>query len=79
MITRAEGGTMLRADELTVVHHDDTVTRFTHVRYTLGRRGLHVVMATGEEIVFPQHEVLMTHARTAASTAPVKGEYAIAA
>jgi len=38
-----------------------------------------VVMATGEEIIFPQHEVLTTHARTAAIEAPVKGEYAIAA
>ncbi|MEV6633100.1 hypothetical protein AB0M54_20355 [Actinoplanes sp. NPDC051470] len=57
---------MLRADELTVVHHDDTVTRFTDVRYSLGRRGLHVVMATGEEIVFPQHDVLTTHALSAA-------------
>jgi hypothetical protein len=74
-----EGETMLRADELTVVHHDDTVTRFTDVRYTLGRKGLHVVMATGEEIIFPQHEVLTTQARTAAIEAPGKGEYAIAA
>ena len=70
---------MLRADELTVVHHDDTVSRFTDVRYTLGRKGLHVVTATGEEIVFPQHEVLTTHARTAAVTASGKGDYAIAA
>ena len=44
---------MLRADELTVVHHDDSVSLFTDVRYTLGRSGLHVVLATGEEIVFP--------------------------
>jgi hypothetical protein len=57
---------MLRADTLTVVHHDDTVVRFTDVRYTLGRKGLHVVTATGEEIVFPAHEVLMTRTRTAA-------------
>ena len=58
---------MLRADELTVVHHDDTVTRFTDVRYTLGRRGLRVLTATGEEILFPQHDVLTTHAVTAAA------------
>ena len=57
---------MLRADTLTVVHHDDTVTRFVDVRYTLSRRGLHVLTAAGEEIVFPHHEVLTTHVRTAA-------------
>jgi hypothetical protein len=57
---------MLRADELTVVHHDDSVTRFTDVRYLLGRRGLRVLTATGEEIVFPQHDVLTTHAFSAA-------------
>ena len=59
---------MLRADDLTVVHHDDTVRRFTDVRYTLGRHGLRVVLATGEEILLPAHEVLTTHARTAART-----------
>jgi hypothetical protein len=69
---------MLRADELTVVHHDDSISRFTDVRYTLGRRGLHVVLATGEEIVFPQHEVLTTRADTAAGT-DEKSAYAIAA
>ncbi|MFG1604504.1 hypothetical protein [Actinoplanes sp. NPDC049265] len=57
---------MLRADELTVVHHDDTVTRFTDVRYLLGRRGLRVVTATGEEILFPRHDVLTTYAESAA-------------
>ena len=70
---------MLRADLLTVVHHDDSVTVFSDVRYTLSRRGLHVLMATGEQIVFPAHEVLTTHARTAAITSPVRDEYAIAA
>jgi hypothetical protein len=69
---------MLRADELTVVHHDDSISRFTDVRYTLGRRGLHVLLATGEEIVFPQHEVLTTRADTAAGT-DEKSAYAIAA
>lgn len=70
---------MLRADELTVVHHDDSVSRFTDVRYTLGRRGLRVLTGAGEEIIFPQHEVLTTHVRTAARTSPGKGDYAIAA
>lgn len=69
---------MLRADELTVVHHDDTVLVFTDVRYTLGRKGLRVLLASGEEIVFPQHDVLTTHARTAA-VATVRAMYAIAA
>jgi hypothetical protein len=69
---------MLRADELTVVHHDDTVHRFTDVRYTLGRLGLRVVLASGEEILFPQHDVLTTHARTAAR-AEGRAAYAIAA
>ncbi|HEU4347572.1 MAG TPA: hypothetical protein VFR35_07265 [Actinoplanes sp.] len=69
---------MLHADELTVVHHDDTVHRFTDVRYMLGHTGLRVVLATGEEILFPQHDVLTTHARTAARTEE-RSSYAIAA
>jgi hypothetical protein len=51
---------MLRADELTVVHHDDTVSRFTDVTYTIGREGVRVVTATGDEKAFPQHDVLTT-------------------
>ena len=58
---------MLRADELTVVHHDDTVSRFTDVTYTLGRDGLRVVTAAGCERHFPRHEVLTTHARRRAA------------
>jgi hypothetical protein len=53
---------MLRADELTVVHHDDTVSRFTDVRYTLGRDGLRLITAGGGECHFPYHDVLLTHA-----------------
>jgi hypothetical protein len=52
---------MLKADELTVVHHDDTVSRFTDVTYTLGREGLRVITATGDEREFPRHDVLTTH------------------
>lgn len=59
---------MLRADELSVVHHDDTVSRFIDVRYTLGRAGLRLLLATGEEISFAQHDVLTTHARRGAAT-----------
>ena len=55
---------MLRADELTVVHHDDTVSRFTDVTYTIGREGLRVITATGDEKAFPQHDVLTTVALT---------------
>jgi hypothetical protein len=40
---------MLRADELTIVHHDDTVSHFTDVTYTLNRQGLRVFTATGDE------------------------------
>jgi hypothetical protein len=53
---------MLKADELTVVHHDDTVSRFTDVTYTLGRDGLRVITATGDEREFARHDVLTTHA-----------------
>lgn len=69
---------MLRADELTVVHHDDSVSRFTDVRYTLGRRGLRLVTSTGEVVVFAQHEVLTTWTRTAAVSA-LRPDYAMAA
>jgi hypothetical protein len=56
---------MLRADELTVVHHDDTVSRFTDVRYTLNRHGLRVLTAAGDEKAFAVHDVLTTHVRLA--------------
>ena len=54
---------MLRADELTVVHHDDSVSRFTDVRYTLSREGLRLVTACGGERLVPSHEILTTHVR----------------
>jgi hypothetical protein len=57
---------MQRADELTVVHHDDTVSRFLDVTYTLGRDGLRLVTGDGAERHFPRHEVLTTHARRSA-------------
>lgn len=65
---------MLRADELTVVFHDDSVVRFTDVRYLLGRGGLRVVTAAGEEVIFANHDVLMTHTRTAA-VAALRSDY----
>jgi hypothetical protein len=54
---------MLRADALTVVHHDDTTSEFTDVSYTLDRTGLRVVTAAGVERAFPRHDVLTTHVR----------------
>ncbi len=56
---------MLRADELTIVHHDDTVSHFTDVTYTLNRDGLRLLTATGDERAFPGHDVLTTHVRLA--------------
>jgi hypothetical protein len=58
---------MQRADELTVVHHDDTVSRFTDVTYTLSRDGLRLVTSAGSERLFPPHDVLTTHARKRAA------------
>jgi hypothetical protein len=58
---------LLPADELTVVYHDDTVSRFTDVRYTLGRDGLRLITAGGRERYFPRHDVLTTHARRRAA------------
>jgi Xaa-Pro aminopeptidase len=56
---------MLRADDLIVVHHDDSISRFTNVRYALSRRGLRIVPADGgAEIFFPAHDVLTTRAST---------------
>jgi hypothetical protein len=58
---------MQRADELTVVHHDDTVSRFRDVTYTLSREGLRLITSGGSERRFPSHEVLTTHARREAA------------
>jgi hypothetical protein len=55
--------TVLRADALTVVHHDDTTSEFTDVTYALDREGLRVVTACGDEKAFPLHDVLTTHVR----------------
>lgn len=69
---------MLRADELLVTHHDDTVSRFTDVRYMLGRGGLRVLTAAGAEVVFACHDVLTTQARTAVAPGR-RGEHAVVA
>ncbi|GGQ62630.1 hypothetical protein [Couchioplanes azureus] len=56
---------MMRADELTVVHHDDTVSTFTDVTYMLSRDGLRVLTANGDEKALPSFDILTTHARFA--------------
>lgn len=59
---------MLRADALTVVHHDDTTSEFTDVSYALDRHGLRVVTADGDEKIFAGNDVLTTHVRLAHQT-----------
>jgi hypothetical protein len=54
---------VLRADELVVVHHDDTVSRFRDVRYALDAEGLRIVTAAGDVKSFPRHDILTTYAR----------------
>ena len=61
---------MQRADELIVVHHDDSISRFADVTYTLGRAGLRILSAGGQETVFGCHEVLTTHVLLAHRLAP---------
>lgn len=50
---------MQHADHLTVVHHDDTQTRYTDVRYVLHRDGIRVFSESGEHDF---NDVLTTHA-----------------
>lgn len=50
---------MQHADTLTVVHHDDTRTRYTDVRYVLHRHGVRVYSSAGEHDFT---DVLTTHA-----------------
>ncbi len=52
---------MHRADELTVVHHDDSTSRFTDVTYLLDRAGLRVFTAGGAEKAFGAHDILTTY------------------
>jgi hypothetical protein len=54
--------TMQHADELTIVHHDDSTSTFTDVTYSLGREGLRVVTNTGDEKAYPGFDILTTHA-----------------
>jgi hypothetical protein len=50
---------MQHADTLTVVHHDDTETRYRNVRYALGRDGIRIQTAKGEHAFT---DILTTHA-----------------
>ena len=49
---------MPHADTLTVVHHDDTWTNFTDVRYQLHRDGIRIWSDEGEHALT---DILMTH------------------
>jgi hypothetical protein len=42
---------MTLANSLTIKHDDDTVTKYTDVRYTLTREGVRVIAADGDEKV----------------------------
>ena len=50
---------MPRADTLTVVHHDDTRTRYKDVRYQLVRDGIKIFSDEGDQHLT---DILMTHA-----------------
>ena len=50
---------MPHADTLTVVHHDDTRTSYTDVRYQLHRNGIRIWSSDGEHAIT---DILMTHA-----------------
>lgn len=67
---------MLRADRLTVVHHDDTTSEFTDVTYTLDR-GIRVLTAAGDERAFADHDVFVIHVRLAHQRTggrPIRGD-----
>jgi len=50
---------MPHADTLTVIHHDDTHSRYTDARYQLHRDGIRIWTADGET---SHTDVLMTQA-----------------
>ncbi|GGK95201.1 hypothetical protein [Mangrovihabitans endophyticus] len=51
---------MPHADTLTVVHHDDTRSRYKDVRYELHRDGIRIWSDRGELLALT--DILMTHA-----------------
>jgi hypothetical protein len=50
---------MQHADTLTVIHHDDTESRYRNVRYALDRHGIRIQTKKGEHAFT---DVLTTHA-----------------
>jgi hypothetical protein len=58
---------MQHADTLTVVHHDDSETRYRNVRYALDRHGIRIWTAKGEHAFT---DVLTTHAYRRRTPAP---------
>jgi len=58
-LTRTGDSPMPHTDTLTVVHHDDTRTRYSDVRYELHRDGIRIWSADGEHTIT---DILMTHA-----------------
>jgi hypothetical protein len=57
---------MPHADNLIVVHHDDTRTRYQDVRYQLHRDGIRIWSDDGEHVL---SDILMTHAYRRRETA----------
>ena len=58
---------MPHAATLDVLHHDDTRTRFTDVRYQLHRDGIRIWSADGEHTIT---DILMTQAYKPRDTKP---------
>ena len=67
---------MQHADTLTVVHHDDTETRYRNVRYALDRHGIRIQTAKGEHSFT---DVLTTHAYRRRKPAPRRPKVQVAA
>ena len=62
---------MPHADTLTVIHHDDTTSRYTDAHYQLHRDGVRIWTADGETL---HTDVLMTQAYRRRAGAPVEGD-----
>ena len=61
---------MPHADTLTVIHHDDTTSRYTDARYQLHRDGIRIWTTDGPIV---HTDVLMTQAYRAQTTAQNAG------
>jgi hypothetical protein len=62
---------MPHADTLTVIHHDDTTSRFRDARYQLHRDGIRIWTADGETLLT---DVLMTQAYRRRAAAAAEGD-----